>query len=357
MDTASSPSSSPAPKPSSPPSTWRMVAIGCGGLLALGLLAGIVILWQGLSAIGSQISDMSDPQKQGAQLEKVFGTHQLPPGYYATIALQIESPLRLKVAMLTDRAPSKTEGQNERQLRGLSWFEVHGSDSDNRSIRDFIDGKEVKVDLLNRWGLAQEISHPLQRGSIEQEGMTVHYTTFEGTVKVQNEEDTGINTVFSVACPQDPSDLVRFGLWFSRHPDDLAALKSLPSPATAASAEPTGAVATQTGADIKAEVGIKAEPAADPEPAGAKAGTEADAGEPGAQATKDASRPSGQTPAAAGEHSPDQGSDSASAPSIAQSAVDSTGTHGLNPAKVEDLKALFSYFKICSVNESPAVQP
>lgn len=314
MDNSGLPASDKAAK-----SPWRVVAIGCGIVVVLVVVGGLVVLWQGLRLVGNQLSDMTDPVKRAAQVKRVMGADALPPGYFATTAIAVETPITFKMAILSDIDPQQGDAATATQHRGLTWFELRKEDSSAQDLNDFLEGRSSKVDVFQRWDINLATAHPLQRGNFQSSALTVHYLTYQGTVKVQGQEDTGINTVFSVGCSQDGKDVVRFGVWFSRHPDDLANLPATEvAPAEGAAPVPN---APTPGAAVAATTPVKAAaPAATPAASPASA--------PASSPASPASAATGGTPAPA--------------PS---SAAGSGGS--LNPARLEDLKTFVSYIHVC----------
>lgn len=213
-------------------SPWQYVGIGCGAALLLVLIGGGIVAYQGFKAVGSQIIDMQDPVKRTQKVKSILGSDTLPPGYFATMAIDVETPLKMKMVILSDVDPATSEQNSQsapkEQLRGLTWLEVEDDKGDAQELNDFVEGKAEGLTALKRWNVDVGSSQPVGRGVYEQNGGTVRYMTYLGEVKVQNEEMEGVNTVFSVTCPGANSALIRFGVWFSRDFAERAAVVANP---------------------------------------------------------------------------------------------------------------------------------
>ncbi|MCB1045460.1 MAG: hypothetical protein KDC35_21130 [Acidobacteria bacterium] len=195
-------------------SPWVYVGIGCVGLVIIAVIGVAVLGFLGFRMAKDTVEAMKDPVKREENVKAILGATDLPPGYYAGLAVKI--PFLMEMAILTDREGE--DGPNEDfDQRGFIYFKIIGKvDSE---LKDYFEGKtdDATVFRRNNINLDLESNVLLERGLIEVNGQNLMYLAQTGRFSTEHGRSEGIQTLILVECPKDKK--MRFGIWFGPLPE------------------------------------------------------------------------------------------------------------------------------------------
>lgn len=191
------------------------VAIGCGGLLALILIGGLIAVVMVARGVQSIAAGITDPSKKAANVQKMLGT--TPVGYYPILTFSI--PMMMEMALLGDKPPPEDGGLGDFD-KGFMYFRVIATEQSNHA-KDFFEGKSSDTSALRSSGVNIDAKDVLKRGATRTSaGTVVKYVATRGTMDTQgqgrHEGKPGLNTLMYFECPGDTA--VRLGVWMMKDP-------------------------------------------------------------------------------------------------------------------------------------------
>ena len=198
-------------------SPWVYVAIGCGVLLVLCVVA-LAALGYGAFRFGKQVEkDLKDPATRTAKVKAVLGAETIPDGYHPMIGLSI--PLLMDMAMLSDREPGVDGQVHGPAQRGFIYVRILSADSDEKELRDYFEGKTNDDSVLRRNKINVHVrdQEVIRRGVVETNGYPVMYVAQRGDMQMNETRSRGVHNLMLVDCPQD--ERMRMGIWFGPDPD------------------------------------------------------------------------------------------------------------------------------------------
>ena len=171
---------------------------------------------------------MTDPTLRLGKVQEVLRTRQLPPGWYADMALSVDEPMVIRMANLMDVSPEDTSGRKAQ--KGLLYLEVQAEEEDRQGLESFLEGKDRSLELLKRWGADGTVRTPVSRGEVSVNDRPVQYSSWLGDVKLKGPGDStarvepGYAVLFMAECTGSP--LMHFGLVFSQVPAEVEKVQS-----------------------------------------------------------------------------------------------------------------------------------
>jgi hypothetical protein len=204
----------PVKKPTSP---WVWVAIGCGGVVVLAIIAFLAFGWMAFRAAKDMEEGFKDPVKREQKSKEVIAYQQLPPGYYPAGAIKI--PFLLEMAIFSDRELGAGETPDEHDLgdKGFMFFNMRQMGGNKEDLRRFLRGEEPREQTW-RTNVDYRPGEVIGMGSVEVKGSPVLYHASRGRVSfgASASHGEGLVTMLMPDCPGDKR--VRFGFWFT--PDE-----------------------------------------------------------------------------------------------------------------------------------------
>ena len=203
-------------------SPWVWVAVGCGGVVLLGIIAVVGLGFWGVQKAKQFGDEIRDPVAREAKVLDALGATELPPGYHAAMAMEI--PFLMEMAMLTDEPvtfeeeggpgveidPDSFEGD-----RGFFYFKMPFSARKRQEMDDFFSGRSDDTAFLEDSGINVPRGDLLTRGSITSGKARVRYLVQKSSGHGLSSFDRrGLTTVMMIECPD--SNRLQSGLWFSR---------------------------------------------------------------------------------------------------------------------------------------------
>lgn len=201
-------------------SPWVWFAVGCGGIVVVGVLVLAVVIGFGVREARKIGAELKDPDKREARALEILGADELPEGY--SVALAISLPLVIDFVMLTDRPPTAGEevdpGFDE---SGLWYQEIIGMGRRYDEARAYFAGESDDASVLRDAGVNVNVDEILDRGTFEQGDRTMMYIVLRGGLSTQGQSHEGMMTITLIDCPGDSRG--RFSMWFGPDPDPTAA--------------------------------------------------------------------------------------------------------------------------------------
>ncbi|MFM7201027.1 MAG: hypothetical protein ACKO6N_09580 [Myxococcota bacterium] len=216
-------------------STLFYVGLAFGVAVLLIVLGGLFVVFRGLSNVGQQLDSLRDPVKRDEKVRALLQAQVLPDSFQPAFALELKSPISFAVVSLTDG--KVVDGRTEDERRGFSYFEAIDEKGDMPEVLAMLRGEHSRFDLLKRFNIELNPRDVLTRGELDVQPLVrdaqaapaqplhVTYMSYLGQIKVQGAPVDGASTIFAVQCPSD--QLFRAGLFFTRHGQELARLRSL----------------------------------------------------------------------------------------------------------------------------------
>jgi len=197
-------------------SPWVWVAVGCFGVVALGILIVVGVGWFGYSKAKQFGEEMKDPVKREAKVKEVLHAETLPEGYHPVIAMTV--PFVMKMAVLSDHAPEtggKSEGGFDKQ--GFFFMEMLHVDKQKQEFDDYFAGKSQNLSFVKEQNSDIEVHERLGVGEGDFAGGKLRWVATRGSFS-QRKEGTveGLVSTISVDCKDD--DKTRIGVWFTQDP-------------------------------------------------------------------------------------------------------------------------------------------
>jgi hypothetical protein len=201
-------------------SPWVYVAVGCVGIVVLGLAGMGTLAYLGYRKAKQFGEEMKDPRARETKVKAVLGAERLPEGYYPVIGMSI--PFFMDMAMLSDEPPGSDGQLREMGERSFIYMNMLGQAKDQQELREYFEGKRKDAEALRRINVNVNGRDVLKRGVIDQGGHQVLYMAQRGDVSMQGKRRTGITTTLLVQCPKDSR--MRMGIWLGPDPggDELA---------------------------------------------------------------------------------------------------------------------------------------
>jgi len=209
-----------APKKKTSP--WVYVAIGCGGIVVLALLAigGIAVF---AYRKGKQMeAEMKDPVARAAKVREVLGG-DMPPGYHPVFSMSI--PLVMDMAMLGDQPPDEKGQPNKRMDGGFMYISSIAMGSQQDELKRYFEGTLDDPEALRRANIHVDSQETIRRGSIDIPGQQTLYLAQRGTFAMNQTSSQGLTSLILVDCPQDGRQ--RLGIWFGPDPAPDKAVESV----------------------------------------------------------------------------------------------------------------------------------
>jgi hypothetical protein len=198
-------------------SPWLYVALGCGGLLLLGVLALGGIAWFVARKVDDFEKGMKDPVVRRQEAERLLGTQEFPQGYEAQMSLSV--PLVMNMVFLGEGEldDAGTLGT------GSGFIYIHmlvEQAAQERRVRDYVEGHDdASPGSLVGNDFRLDVTETLGRGELPFEGHTVRYSSQRGTFtfsKSGGESVEGLSALVLFQCPGSPR--MRLGVWFTPDP-------------------------------------------------------------------------------------------------------------------------------------------
>lgn len=202
----------PVKKPTSP---WVWVAVGCGGLVVLAILAFVAFGWMVFRSAKDMEEGFKDPVKREAKTKEVLPYQQLPPGYYPAGAIKI--PFLFDMAMFSDQelGPGETL-ENNMGERGFMFLSMRHMGGNKEDLRRTLRGEKPEKQEW-RTSVNYQPGEVIGMGSVEVGGSTVLYHASRGGVSFgAPSHGDGLVTMVMPECPNDKR--VRFGFWYTPDP-------------------------------------------------------------------------------------------------------------------------------------------
>ena len=199
------------------------IAIGCGGLLVLMMIFGLIALVAAVRCGQKMAAGITDPSAKAENVKKMLGA--TPVGYFPVLTFSI--PMMMEMALLGDKAPPEDGGFGDFE-RGFMYFRVIATEQ-SAHAQDFFDGKSSDTSALRSSGVNVDAKDVLKRGTTKTSGGTVvKYVVTRGTMEMQGGQrrrrgddgmnaKPGLNTLMFFVCPDDTS-AVRVGVWMMPDP-------------------------------------------------------------------------------------------------------------------------------------------
>lgn len=200
----------PVKKATSP---WVWVAVGCGGVVVLGMIAFAVVGWMAYRTAKGVEEGFKDPVKREQRSKEVIAYQQLPPGYYPFGAIKI--PFLLDMAIFSDRELGPGESpENNLGDKGFMFFNMRQMGGNKEDIRRYLRGEQPKNQQW-RTNVNYQPGEVIRFGTVEVKGSTVLYHASRGQVSFGSSAShgQGLVTMMMPDCPRDRR--VRFGFWFT----------------------------------------------------------------------------------------------------------------------------------------------
>jgi hypothetical protein len=217
-------------------SPWVYVGIGCGVLLLLGIvttIAGVSFLFKK----GKEYQeDLANPITRTEMVKKTLGAQTLPAGYFAVMSLSV--PAIMETAVLSTRSPDVPNTGRKEDVRVFVYvFVKMSSASDQKQLRDYLEGKSDDASVLARNNVRLGDGEIIGRGVVPLEGRRVLYLVQRGELSAQQSEreGPGLNSILFIECPGQ--DRLRMGIWMAPDPDLSAPVDQLDLKGTPADPE------------------------------------------------------------------------------------------------------------------------
>lgn len=206
----------PSERKGSSPWLW----IGCGCLLAIGLLVGGVAGcgYFGFTQLRDFQEEMFDPEARDRKAADVLGS-DLPAGYRSQLAFGV--PFFFDLAVLTDgELLDLVEGSRPQRLsidhlgeHVFAMVKFKRGTWNLENAEGLFDGSERDGVSLNP-GFQIGGLEELEKGTLELEDQTVDYSLCRGVLRGAGEDLSGTMAFLSVNCPRQTGS--RLGVWFRR---------------------------------------------------------------------------------------------------------------------------------------------
>lgn len=194
-------------------SPWVYVALGCGGVLLLALLA-LVGVGVFVYRKGKQIeADMKDPAARDAKVRAVLGG-EIPAGYYPVFSMSV--PFLMDMAMLGDHPPDDKGAPSKRMEGGFMYFSTITTGGQQDELKRYFEGKTDDAEALRRANVHIEAEETIRRGAVDIRGQETLYLAQRGSFAMKETRSDGLTTLIFVDCPQDTRQ--RMGIWFGADP-------------------------------------------------------------------------------------------------------------------------------------------
>jgi hypothetical protein len=207
----------PSQKKTSP---WVYVAVGCVGIVFLGIAAVGTLGYLGYRKAKQFGEEMKDPKAREAKVKSVLGAEALPEGYHAIVGFSI--PFMMDIAILSDQQPGPDGSTNNLGERSFIYMNLLSQGKDQQELREYFEGKRNDAEVLRRANINVRSRETLKRGALQQPGYSVLYMAQRGDVSMHGSRREGITTTMMVECPRDSR--MRMGIWLGPDPggDNLA---------------------------------------------------------------------------------------------------------------------------------------
>jgi hypothetical protein len=209
-------------------SPWFYVAIGCGGMLFVLLVALGLLAWFGMSWFKTVRDEMSDPAARESRALKLLGAESLPEGYYAGAALSV--PFVLDMVVLGD-APPDPGGKipDDAQHEFIYMNMIRGG----REWGEFIEGKGDPFDVLDSGNFDVDRGESIAQAELTVGEQRITFISERGSVSTDHGQSEGLLSLMFIRCDDKR---MRFALWTG--PDPLPEVPAAEADFTGTSADP-----------------------------------------------------------------------------------------------------------------------
>lgn len=189
----------------------KIIGIGCGVLIFLGILVAGVIVFMGYQ-VSKEVEEQSKNPQPNA--ERILGTTELPEGYLAHKAFTVSYVM--DIVMLSDQ-PLNADGEPELGV-GSGFFYTQFrfmKEKSSDELDAFFRGESENANVLaeNHINIRFETDEIRGRGIFEYNGMNIRYVSTHG-VHTDKFSSSGLTTVILFGCPDGKA---RYGLWYSEN--------------------------------------------------------------------------------------------------------------------------------------------
>ena len=190
-------------------SGWKVVGVGCAGLILLVTLSFAAFLFVGQRMGQSVKAQMADTDLRRTKAEALLRTEALPAGYEATLSLSV--PLLGRLAVLEQRSPEPVPGAT--RARGLFLYLESRGSSPPAEV-----GDERFRRLLEVRGLRLDPGQRVAGGELAIAAQVLDYRTIRGRLWHPPEgEREVLLALVDIKC-QPLEEVSRLGVWIGADP-------------------------------------------------------------------------------------------------------------------------------------------
>jgi hypothetical protein len=193
-------------------SPWLYVAIGCGGILLVLVIAVGVLSYVGFRTVQTVKREMQDPVARAARAQRLLGADALPEGYFVGPALSI--PLLFDLVILADQKP-QPDGDLSRDTERLFIYVrlIRGG----REWSEYAEGKGDPFEALEGPNLRLDRGERIAEGRTSVGDQQIAYVSERGEFRPdRGRAIDGILTLLFIDCPDDKR--MRLGVWIGPDP-------------------------------------------------------------------------------------------------------------------------------------------
>jgi hypothetical protein len=204
-------------------SPWVYVAVGCGVVVVLAILAVVGLGFFGYRWAKKMEAEIKDPVEREKKVLSVLGAERLPEGYHPMVGLSI--PFFMDMAMLSDVPIPEGEDPDHTgfEERGFFYFKMLSSSKQRRELDDFFEGRIDDTEFLRQSSIDLKRGEVIARGDLSLPGAAgARYIAQRGSIAwgTRGSRGDGLTSTILVECPGDSR--MRLAMWFGPDPDPEA---------------------------------------------------------------------------------------------------------------------------------------
>lgn len=204
----------------SPPERRSLLGCGCGGAMALVLVAIVGLAWFGYRQGDRFREALRDPESRAAASREVLGYRELPPGYHPMGGFSV--PLVMEMAMLSDREPGPgetVEGPEDAfGRRGFVLMATRSWGGREDELREYFRGERSSATFFEEIDRRFEGGEALGRGRVEAGGSEVSYVAERGRMELGGGTEPTVLARLLIECGGDSR--LRAAMWFEPAPEE-----------------------------------------------------------------------------------------------------------------------------------------